>query len=63
MRALQDSYAQSAHAIAALVEQTRAMLQPQADELKVTISANLPANLPEVDVDPERMIQVLSNLL
>jgi PAS domain S-box-containing protein len=49
--------------IAGLVEQTRAMLQPQADELGVVISAKLPTNLPEVDVDPERSIQVLSNLI
>jgi PAS domain S-box-containing protein len=49
--------------ISALVEQTRAMLQPQADELQVTISARIPATLPELDVDPERTTQVLSNLI
>jgi PAS domain S-box-containing protein len=46
-----------------LVDQTRAMLTPAADAGGVRIVAKLPAGLPEVDVDPERVIQVLSNLI
>jgi PAS domain S-box-containing protein len=50
-------------AIQDLVEQTRALLQPMADTAGVRISAALSDRLPEVDVDPERTLQVLSNLI
>jgi PAS domain S-box-containing protein len=50
-------------AIDELVEQTYAMLRPGADATGVRLRADIPALLPEVDVDPERVIQVLSNLV
>jgi PAS domain S-box-containing protein len=46
-----------------LIEQTSAILEPMADEAGVRISSTVPELLPEIDVDPERMLQVLSNLI
>jgi signal transduction histidine kinase len=49
--------------LAAIVEQAVAALRPQADEKGLTLTADLPPDLPQVDVDPERIGQVLRNLL
>jgi signal transduction histidine kinase len=50
-------------ALAGLVEQAVAALRPQADARGLTLSVDLAADLPQVDVDPERIGQVLRNLL
>jgi signal transduction histidine kinase len=50
-------------ALAGIVEQAAAALRPQADEKDLTLGVDLPADLPQVDVDPERIGQVLRNLL
>jgi PAS domain S-box-containing protein len=50
-------------AIHELVDQTIAMLEPAAEAAGVRITAAFSERLPEVDVDPERMIQALSNLV
>jgi two-component system sensor histidine kinase BaeS len=47
----------------AILEQAVAMLQPQAEAKGLSLSVDLPSSLPLVDVDPERMGQVLRNLL
>lgn len=46
-----------------LVEAAVSRLAPQFDEKGVTIRDETPENLPAVDVDPERVLQVLLNLL
>jgi signal transduction histidine kinase len=50
-------------ALDGIVEHAVAALRPQADAKGITLSADLPPNLPPVDVDPERIGQVLRNLL
>ena len=50
-------------ALPGIIEQAVAMLRPQADARGVHLSADLPTDLPQVDVDPERVGQVLRNLL
>ena len=47
----------------ALLERTAAAYRAQADDHGVALSVQSAANLPEVDVDPERIAQVLSNLV
>lgn len=46
-----------------LVARATETLAPLAAEAGVALSAVLPAKLPDVDVDPDRMVQVLSNLI
>ena len=53
---------QSIH-LAGIVEQAAAILRPQANAKGLTLTVALPDNLPSVDVDPERVGQVLRNLL
>ncbi len=50
-------------ALAALVEQAIGMLHPRADAKDITLRVNLPDDLPQLDIDPERIGQVLRNLL
>jgi signal transduction histidine kinase len=50
-------------ALDGIVEQAVAALRPQADLRAVTLGAELPPDLPLVNVDPERIGQVLRNLL
>lgn len=47
----------------ALLERAAAAHSVQADELGVTIEVTAPPSLPEVFVDPERIAQVLDNLI
>jgi signal transduction histidine kinase len=49
--------------LAGIVEQAVSALRPQADSKEVTLGTDLPADLPLVNVDPERIGQVLRNLL
>jgi signal transduction histidine kinase len=49
--------------LAGIVEQAVAMLRPQAEPKRLTLGVDLPPDLPLVDVDPERVGQVLRNLL
>ena len=49
--------------LAGIVEQAVAILRPQANAKGLALTVGLPANLPLVDVDPERVGQVLRNLL
>ena len=49
--------------LAGIVEQAVAILRPQVSAKGLTLTVGLPANLPLVDVDPERVGQVLRNLL
>ena len=46
-----------------LVSQATETLAPLAAQEGVALSAALPAQIPDVDVDPDRMVQVLSNLI
>jgi signal transduction histidine kinase len=48
---------------AALVERARARLAPQFDEKGVTLRLDMPASTPAILVDPDRITQVLINLL
>lgn len=50
-------------ALLAIIEQAAAMLRPQAAAKDISLQVDLPADLPLVDVDPERVGQVLRNLL
>jgi signal transduction histidine kinase len=47
----------------ALVEQAATIIQPQALDKGLTVAAEMPTDLPLVDADPERVGQVLRNLL
>jgi signal transduction histidine kinase len=49
--------------LAGMVEQAVAILRPQANAKGLALIVDLPADLPPVDVDPERVGQVLRNLL
>jgi len=49
--------------LAGIVEQAIAMLRPRADAKGLTLSTDVAPELPLVDVDPERVGQVLRNLL
>lgn len=49
--------------VAELVEQARHSFQPEADAKGLTLCAELPPGLPPVDADPQRVGQVLRNLL
>lgn len=49
--------------IAELIQQITAHLRPQFEEKSVTLSLNLPANLPPVLADRDRLSQVLLNLV
>lgn len=49
--------------LAGIVEQAVAMSRPQADAKGLALAADLPADLPPVDVDPERVGQVVRNLI
>ena len=49
--------------LASIVEQATGILHPQADAKGVALKVVLPSDLPSVDVDPERIGQVLRNLL
>ena len=53
---------QTAH-LAGIVEQAVTILRPQANAKGLALTVDLPADLPPVDVDPERVGQVLRNLL
>ena len=53
---------QPAH-LAGIVEQAVTILRPQANAKGLTLTVDLPDTLPPVDVDPERVGQVLRNLL
>jgi signal transduction histidine kinase len=53
---------QPAH-LAGIVEQAVAILRPQANAKGLTLTVDLPDDLPPIDVDPERVGQVLRNLL
>ena len=46
-----------------LIEQTLEVLRPQAEENQVRLSYHLPAGLPPVTADPERLQQALINLV
>jgi histidine kinase len=48
---------------AELVETTVARLRPQFADKQVTLSTDIPPDLPTISVDPARMTQVLLNLL
>lgn len=50
-------------AIAELIQRTTAHLRPQFEEKSVSLSLNLPANLPPVLADKDRLSQVLLNLV
>ena len=50
-------------ALGDVVEQAVQILRPQADAKGVTLSVDLPLGLPEVDIDRERIGQVLRNLM
>jgi signal transduction histidine kinase len=50
-------------ALPAIAEQAVGILQPQADAKGVTLELDMPPDLPSVNVDPERIGQVLRNLL
>jgi signal transduction histidine kinase len=50
-------------ALAGIVEQAIAALRPQVDAKGVVLGFELPPDLPQVDVDPERIGQVMRNLL
>ena len=50
-------------AVSDLVETMRAMFQPLAKEQGLQFAIDCAANLPQVDADPHRLQQVLSNLL
>jgi signal transduction histidine kinase len=49
--------------LANLVERAATMMQPQAHEKGLTVAAEAPDDLPLVDADPERVGQILRNLL
>ena len=49
--------------LAGIVEKAVTILQPQAHVKSLTLAVALPTDLPPVDVDPERVGQVLRNLL
>jgi signal transduction histidine kinase len=49
--------------IARLIEQTAAVLQPQATAKGLSLVLNLPEKLPSVSIDTHRIRQVLNNLL
>ncbi len=49
--------------LAGLVEQAVTMLRQQTNDKQIALTADLPADLPLVDVDAERIGQVLRNLL
>jgi signal transduction histidine kinase len=49
--------------LAGIVEQAVTILRPQANAKGIVLTVDLPADLPLVDVDPERIGQVLRNLL
>lgn len=49
--------------IAELIKQTAAMVQAEAMAKGTSVSLDLPANLPLVNIDPQRIAQVLRNLL
>ncbi|HEX9118256.1 MAG TPA: ATP-binding protein [Anaerolineae bacterium] len=49
--------------LAAIAEQAVSILRPQVEAKGVSLGLELPADLPSVDVDPERIGQVLRNLL
>ena len=46
-----------------LVSQATETLAPLASAAEVSVRVALPGHLPQVDVDPDRMVQVLSNLI
>ncbi|MGQ9555561.1 MAG: sensor histidine kinase [Anaerolineae bacterium] len=50
-------------ALAGIVEQAVEMLRPQAEAKGLTVRVDLPLDLPLVNADPERVGQVLRNLL
>lgn len=49
--------------MAKIVEQSVAMFRPQANAKRLTLLVDLPPDLPPADADPERIGQVLRNLL
>jgi len=46
-----------------VIEKAITATQPAAAEKEISLKANLPADLPEIEADPERIGQVLRNLL
>lgn len=49
--------------LADLVNAAIGVLRPAAEHAEVRVRAAIPADLPDVDVDPDRIIQVLSNVV
>ena len=49
--------------LGSLIEQAATMIQPQARDKDLTVVAEAPDELPLVDADPERVAQILRNLL
>jgi PAS domain S-box-containing protein len=52
-----------AHAVAAVVEEAYATMQPQAAKSQVDLAVDLQTNLPALVCDGDRIVQVLTNLL
>lgn len=46
-----------------LLEHSVLVYAPQAEQQQVTLHLNLPDNLPRIQVDPDRIVQVLGNLI
>jgi two-component system, OmpR family, sensor histidine kinase BaeS len=52
-----------ATAVAPLLEQTAAAHQPRAQQQEISLQTDLPADLPPLMADPDRLKQVIANLL
>ena len=52
-----------AHDIVSLIESTAERLQPQFQEKEVSLTVDLPADLPAVLIDKDRLTQVLINII
>jgi signal transduction histidine kinase len=50
-------------ALAPLVDETLSVLSPAAERTEITVRADLPASLPSVYADADRLVEVLLNLL
>jgi two-component system sensor histidine kinase BaeS len=47
----------------ALLERVEAAFSPQAEQAHIALTVDADENLPELNVDPERLVQVLENLV